>query len=253
MNELKGFYSDKFGAIRAVNIDGEPWFNATDITAALGYRNSRDAIAKHVAREDSRIFLKSQIATLEDFPNRGLTFINESGLYALIFGSKLESAKQFKRWVTAEVLPAIRKTGGYQQTAPQGKELLALAVLEAQKTIEEQNRAIERMRPKEIFADAVSASKTSILIGDLAKLIKQNGVDIGEKRLFQWMRENGYLIRKDGASYNMPTQKSMDLEVMEIKESTITQPNGNVRISRTPKVTGKGQRYFVNKILAAMA
>lgn len=108
-------------------------------------------------------------------------------------------------------------------------------------------------RPKEIFADAVSASKTSILIGDLAKLIKQNGVDIGEKRLFQWMRENGYLIRKDGASYNMPTQKSMDLGVMEIKESTITQPNGNVRISRTPKVTGKGQRYFVNKILSAMA
>ena len=109
------------------------------------------------------------------------------------------------------------------------------------------------MRPKEIFADAVSASKTSILIGDLAKLIKQNGVDIGEKRLFQWMREHGYLIRKDGASYNMPTQKSMDLGVMEIKESTITQPNGNVRISRTPKVTGKGQKYFVNKILAAMA
>lgn len=252
MNELKGFYSDQFGAIRAVNIDGEPWFNATDITTALGYRNSRDAVAKHVARKDARLFLKSQIATLEDFPNRGLTFINESGLYALIFGSKLESAKQFKRWVTAEVLPAIRKTGGYQQTAPQGKELLALAVLEAQKTIEEQNRTIERMRPKEIFADAVSASKTSILIGDLAKLIKQNGVDIGEKRLFQWMRENGYLIRKDGASYNMPTQKSMDLGVMEIKESTITQPNGNVRISRTPKVTGKGQKYFINKVITAM-
>ena len=229
MNELKGFYSDQFGAIRAVNIDGAPWCNATDITTALGYRNSRDAIAKHVAREDARLFLKSQIATLEDFPNRGLTFINESGLYALIFGSKLENAKQFKRWVTAEVLPAIRKTGGYQQTAPQGKELLALAVLEAQKTIEEQNRAIERMRPKEIFADAVSASKTSILIGDLAKLIKQNG-----------------------ASYNMPTQKSMDLEVMEIKESTITQPNGSVRISRTPKVTGKGQKYFINKVITAM-
>lgn len=182
-----------------------------------------------------------------------MTLINESGLYSLILSSKMEEAKRFKHWITSEVLPAIRKTGGYQQTAPQGKELLALAVLEAQKTIEEQNRTIERMRPKEIFADAVSASKTSILIGDLAKLIKQNGVDIGEKRLFQWMREHGYLIRKDGASYNMPTQKSMDLGVMEIKESTITQPNGNVRISRTPKVTGKGQRYFVNKILSAMA
>lgn len=207
------------------------------------------------ARSERRCTAFPKVANrdIRGFPKQRAYILNESGLYALIFGSKLESAKQFKRWVTAEVLPAIRKTGGYQQTAPQGKELLALAVLEAQKTIEEQNRAIERMRPKEIFADAVSASKTSILIGDLAKLIKQNGVDIGEKRLFQWMRENGYLIRKDGASYNMPTQKSMDLGVMEIKESTITQPNGNVRISRTPKVTGKGQRYFVNKILSAMA
>ena len=247
MNEMIITNAD-FGSIRIEMRNGEPWFVGSSIAKVLKYQNQQKAIRDHVDAEDKlteHIVLAGQ--------RRDVTLINESGLYSLILSSKMEEAKRFKHWITSEVLPAIRKTGGYQQTAPQGKELLALAVLEAQKTIEEQNRTIERMRPKEIFADAVSASKTSILIGDLAKLIKQNGVDIGEKRLFQWMRENGYLIRKDGASYNMPTQKSMDLEVMEIKESTITQPNGNVRISRTPKVTGKGQRYFVNKILSAMA
>ena len=247
MNEMI-ITNAEFGSIRIEMRNGEPWFVGSSIAKVLKYQNQQKAIRDHVDAEDK---LTEQIVLAGQ--RREVTLINESGLYSLILSSKMEEAKRFKHWITSEVLPAIRKTGGYQQTTPQGKELLALAVLEAQKTIEEQNRAIERMRPKEIFADAVSASKTSILIGDLAKLIKQNGVDIGEKRLFQWMRENGYLIRKDGASYNMPTQKSMDLEVMEIKESTITQPNGNVRNSRTPKVTGKGQRYFVNKILSAMA
>ena len=247
MNEMI-ITNAEFGSIRIEMRNGEPWFIGSSIAKVLKYQNQQKAIRDHVDAEDK---LTEQIVLAGQ--RREVTLINESGLYSLILSSKMEEAKRFKHWITSEVLPAIRKTGGYQQTEPQGKELLALAVLEAQKTIEEQNRTIERMRPKEIFADAVSASKTSILIGDLAKLIKQNGVDIGEKRLFQWMRENGYLIRKDGASYNMPTQKSMDLGVMEIKESTITQPNGNVRISRTPKVTGKGQRYFVNKILSAMA
>lgn len=251
MNSLQIFTSDQFGAIRAVNINGEPWFNGTDITAALGYRNSRDAIAKHVANEDSRLFLKSQIATLEDYPNRGLTFINESGLYALIFGSKLESAQRFKHWVTSEVLPALRKTGSYQ--APQGKELLALAVLEAQKTIEEQNQAIERMRPKEIFADAVSASTSSILIGDLAKLLRQNGVDIGQKRLFEYLRNHGYLIKRKGSDWNMPTQKSMNMGLFEIKESTHIDGNGCNIVTRTPKATGKAQIYFVNKFVGGMS
>lgn len=246
MNEMIITNAD-FGSIRIEMRNGEPWFVGSSIAKVLKYQNQQKAIRDHVDAEDK---LTEQIVLAGQ--RRDVTLINESGLYSLILSSKMEEAKRFKHWITSEVLPAIRKTGGYQQTAPHGKELLALAVLEAQKTIEEQNRTIERMRPKEIFADAVSASKTSILIGDLAKLIKQNGVDIGEKRLFQWMREHGYLIRKDGASYNMPTQKSMDLGVMEIKESTITQPNGNVRISRTPKVTGKGQRYFVNKILTAM-
>ena len=196
--ELKIFENEAFGKVRVIERNNEPWFVGKDVAEILGYVRPAEAIRKHVDTEDT---LKQR--TLTNGGEQELLVINESGLYSLILSSKLPAAKQFKRWVTAEVLPAIRKTGGYQQTAPQGKELLALAVLEAQKTIEEQNRAIDRMRPKEIFADAVSASKTSILIGDLAKLIKQNGVDIGEKRLFQWMRENGYLIRKDGASYNL--------------------------------------------------
>jgi anti-repressor protein len=201
-------------------------------------------LAKHVCPEDKGV---AECDTLGGKQKLGI--INESGLYALIFGSKLESAQRFKHWVTSEVLPAIRRTGGYQMLAPQGKELLALAVLEAQKTIEEQSKAIERMKPKVIFADAVETSHTSILIGDLAKLLKQNGVDIGQKRLFDWMREKGYLIKRKGSDWNMPTQKAMDMKVFEVKESTVNNPDGSVRINRTTKVTGKGQTYFVNKFL----
>jgi anti-repressor protein len=201
-------------------------------------------LAKHVCPEDKGV---AECDTLGGKQKLGI--INESGLYALIFGSKLESAQRFKHWVTSEVLPAIRRTGGYQMPAPQGKELLALAVLEAQKTIEEQSKAIERMKPKVIFADAVETSHTSILIGDLAKLLKQNGVDIGQKRLFDWMREKSYLIKRKGSDWNMPTQKAMDMKVFEVKESTVNNPDGSVRINRTTKVTGKGQTYFVNKFL----
>lgn len=266
MQELQIFKNEEFGDIRTVTIDNEPWFVGKDVAKALGYSNTKDALISHVAEEDKRILKRSEIATIEnhlpkdvfpvnfvsgDIPNRGLTIINESGLYALIFGSKLESANRFKHWVTSEVLPAIRKTGGYQMQVPQGKELLALAVLEAQKTIEEQASQIERMRPKEIFADAVASSHTSILIGDLAKLIKQNGVDIGQKRLFSWLRENGYLIKRKGSDWNSPTQKSMDMGLFEVKESTVNNPDGSVRINRTTKVTGKGQQYFINKFMAS--
>ena len=264
MNELQIFKNEEFGEVRTVTIDNEPWFVGRDVATALGYSNTKDALISHVTEEDKRILQRSEIATIEnhlpkevfpvnfvsgDIPNRGLTIINESGLYALIFGSKLESAKRFKHWVTSEVLPAIRKTGSYQMQAPQGKELLALAVLEAQKTIEEQTAQIERMKPKEIFADAVATSHTAILIGDLAKLLKQNGVETGQKRLFVWMREHGYLIKRKGADWNMPTQKSMEMGLFEVKESTVNNPDGSVRINRTTKVTGKGQQYFINKFL----
>ena len=250
MQELQIFRNEEFGEVRTVTIDNEPWFVGKDVAEALGYQNGSRDINTHVSEEDRKILTAQnyQNGTFE-IPNRGLTIINESGLYALIFGSKLESAKRFKHWVTSEVLPTIRKTGGYQMQAPQGKELLALAVLEAQKTIEEQTAQIERMKPKEIFADAVATSKQSILIGQLAKLICQNGHEIGQKRLFKWMRENGYLM-KSGSDYNMPMQRYVEQGLFEIKESSIANPDGSTRLTRTTKVTGKGQQYFINKFLA---
>lgn len=245
MQELQIFKNEEFGKIRTVTIDNEPWFVGKDVAEALGYSKARNAILVHVSDEDKKD------APIQGTPGgtQNMTIINESGLYALIFGSKLESAKRFKHWVTSEVLPTIRKTGGYQMQSLQGKELLALAVLEAQKTIEEQTAQIERMRPKEVFADAVATSHTAILIGDLAKLLKQNGVETGQKRLFSWMRENGYLIKRNGADWNMPTQKAMEMGLFEVKESAVNNPDGSVRINKTTKVTGKGQQYFINKFL----
>ena len=246
MNKVKIFNSEEFGDVRTVTINGDPWFVGKDVAAALGFTNPRDAISTHVFDEDKGV---ESIDTLGG--KQKMTVINESGLYALVFGSRLKSAQRFKHWVTSEVLPAIRKTGSYQ--APQGKELLALAVLEAQKTIEEQSKAIERMKPKEIFADAVSTSQTSILVGDLAKLLRQNGVDIGQKRLFEYLRNHGYLIKRKGSDWNMPTQKSMNMELFEIKESTHIDGNGCNIVTRTPKATGKAQIYFVNKFVGGMS
>ena len=242
MNKVKIFNSEEFGDVRTVTINGDPWFVGKDVAAALGFTNPRDAISTHVFDEDKGV---ESIDTLGG--KQKMTVINESGLYALVFGSRLKSAQRFKHWVTSEVLPAIRKTGSYQ--APQGKELLALAVLEAQKTSEEQSKALERMKPQVIFANAVETSHTSILIGDLAKLLKQNGVETGQKRLFDWMREKGYLIKRKGSDWNMPTQKAMNMKLFEVKESTVNNPDGSVRINRTTKVTGRGQTYFVNKFL----
>lgn len=244
MNELQIFKNEEFGEVRTVTIYNEPWFVGKDVAMALGYQNASKALADHVEECD-----KLNNESLSSLGQRGGWLINESGLYSLIFGSKLESAKRFKHWVTSEVLHSIRKTGGYQMQVPQGKELLALAVLEAQKTIEEQTAQIERMKPKEIFADAVATSHTAILIGDLAKLLKQNGVETGQKRLFVWMREHGYLIKRKCADWNMPTQKSMEMGLFEVKESTVNNPDGSVRINKTTKVTGKGQQYFINKFL----
>lgn len=242
MNKIQIFNNEEFGNIRTVNIDGEPWFVGKDVANALGYTNPQKAVRDHISVEDRGV---NEMDTPSGKQN--LTIINESGLYALIFGSKLESAQRFKHWVTSDVLPAIRKTGGYQ-SVPQGKELLALAVLEAQKTIEEQNHKIKEMQPKAIFADAVSASETSILVGDLAKLICQNGYQIGQKRLFEWLRQNGYLM-KCGSSRNMPTQRYLEQGLFEVKESNVQNPDGSIRITRTTKITGRGQLYFVNKFL----
>lgn len=255
MNELKIFENPAFGKVRVVKKGGEPWFVGKDVAEILGYSNTKDAIAKHVDDEDK---LGAQIATSGQ--NRNMTIINESGLYSLILSSKMSKAKEFKRWVTAEVLPAIRKTGGYIAGSEKmsDAELMAKAVLVAQATIKERDARIkelesdtQRMKPKEIFADAVSASNQTILIGDLAKLIKQNGHDIGQKRMFEWLRNNGYLIKRQGADYNSPTQRAMELGLFRIKETAVTHSDGHVTVSKTVKVTGKGQAYFVNKLLGA--
>ena len=248
MNELQIFKNEEFGEVRTVTINNEPWFVGKDVATALGYQNASKALTDHVEGCD-----KLNNESLSSIGQRGGWLINESGLYALIFGSKLESAKRFKHWVTSEVLPTIRKTGRYQMQTPHGKELLALAVLEAQKTIEDQKEQIRQMKPKALFADAVSASHTSILIGDLAKLLKQNGVETGQKRLFEWMRDNGYLIKRKGSDWNMPTQRSMEMGLFEVKESTVNNPDGSVKINKTTKVTGKGQLYFTNKLLGGIA
>ena len=240
MNELKQFNFES-NQVRALLINNEPWFVGKDVALSLGYKDTSDALKKHVTEEDklTRCFADSG-------QNRQMYVINESGLYALIFGSKLESAKRFKHWVTSEVLPQIRKTGSYATPQLTGEELMAKALIEAKSVLERQNKQIIEMKPKAIFADAVATSDTSILIGDLAKLIKQNGTDIGQKRLFERMRNDGYLIKK-GASKNMPTQMAMKKELFEVKERVISNPDGSTRITRTTKVTGRGQIYFINK------
>nr|WP_294672194.1 phage antirepressor [uncultured Blautia sp.] len=253
MNDLQIFKNTEFGEIRTVTIDDEPWFVGKDVAESLGYERATKAIRDHVDEEDvDEIPIQDSIGRMQNTP-----VINESGLYSLVLSSKLASAKRFKKWVTSEVLPSIRKNGGYiaGQEGLSDDELMAKAVLVAQKKIEERDKVIEEQRlkieadkPKTIFADAVSASNTSILIGDLAKLICQNGIQTGQKRLFEWMRENGYLI-KSGSSRNMPTQKAAEMGLFEVKETTITNPDGSVRVTRTTKVTGKGQQYFINKFL----
>lgn len=254
MNELKIFKNSEFGEIRTVaDKVNNVWFCGNDVAKALGYERGAKAISDHVDTEDRHeVPIQDSIGRMQK-----TAFINESGLYALVLSSKLPDAKKFKRWVTSEVLPSIRKNGGYiaGQESLSDDELMAKALLVAQNKIAERDsiiaekqKQIEQMKPKQIFADAVSASHTSILIGDLAKLICQNGIQIGQKRLFEWMRQNGYLI-KYGASRNMPMQKYIEQGLFEIKESSVQNPDGSVRITRTTKVTGKGQVYFVNKFI----
>ena len=246
MNGLKIWENPEFGELRIVDMNGEPWMVGKDVAQALGYKNPRDAIARHVDAEDKGV-------VKHDTPSgeQEMTIINESGLYSLVLSSKLPGAKRFRRWVTNEVLPSIRKDGGYIKTAPgmTDADIMAKAILLAQKTIEVQKAQIAEMTPKALFADAVSASSTSILVGDLAKLIRQNGMDIGQNRLFDWLRNNGYLIRAKGMSWNMPTQRSMDMGLFEVKETSITHSDGHISVNKTVKVTGKGQIYFVNKLV----
>lgn len=248
MNDVKIFENPEFGRVRTTVIDGEPWFVAADVCHALDIGNPSDALNR--LDDDERTLVSIEGAS----NGKPVNGVNEPGLYSLVLGSRKPEAKAFKRWITHDVIPTIRKTGGYQ--VPQSPaEQMAQGILAAQKllaerdaTIAKQNEQIAVLTPKGIFADAVTASKTSILVGGLAKLIKQQGIDIGQKRLFAWMRENGFLI-KNGTEKNMPTQRAMDMKLFEVKEGSFVDGNGVNRITRTTKVTGKGQVYFVNKFL----
>lgn len=249
MNEIKVFENEQFGSLRTLELNGYPWFVGKDVAEALGYSNSRKALADHVQDDDKGVTKWNTLGGKQD-----LTIINESGLYSLIMSSKLPSAKQFKHWVTSEVLPSIRKNGAYL-TGKKAYDIthdpnsLADLLLQAGEQLKQKELVIQEMKPKALFADAVSASHTSILIGDLAKLLRQNGVETGQRRLFDWMRHNGYLIKAKGQSYNMPTQRAMEMGLFEVKERTINNSDGSVTISRTTKVTGKGQQFFIKKFL----
>ena len=248
MNELTVFNNEEFGEVRTMTIDGEPWFVAADVCRALDLSNP--TIATNRLDEDERA--KFNLGRQGDG-----TIINESGLYSLVLGSRKPEAKAFKRWITHDIIPTIRKTGGYVndtaqfvesyfgQLEPSQKHALTMMFEESKRM----SAQLKEQAPKVLFANAVETAHNSILIGDLAKIIRQNGVDIGQKRLFEWLRQNGYLI-KDGQSKNMPTQKAMEMSLFEVKESTINNPDGSVRITRTTKVTGKGQTYFVKKFLS---
>lgn len=261
MFDIKIFENLKFGKVRIVMIDEEPWFVGKDVAEILGYSNASKAVSSHVDDEDKQ-FLMLDIADSQNgnvlIGQSKTSVINESGLYSLVLSSKLPTAKKFKCWVTSEVLPSIRKHGAYMTeetlekalTSPDFLIQLATKLKEEQEKNKELEADNQRMKPKEIFADAVSVSHTSILIGDLAKILKQNGIETGQKRLFTWLRNHGYLIKRQGTDWNMPTQRAMELGLFEVKESTINNPDGSVRISRTTKVTGKGQQYFINKFLA---
>lgn len=254
MNNLQIFDSPDFGQIRTIQQNGEPWFVGKDVAKILGYERADNAIRNHVDDEDK---LMHQISASGQ--NREMYIINESGLYSLILSSKMPKAKEFKRWVTSEVIPAIRKHGGYLTpdkieqalTDPDTIIKLATTLKEERAARQQAEASLQAAKPKVLFADAVSASDSTILIGDLAKILKQNGHPIGQKRLFNWMREQGSLIKRAGADYNSPTQRAMEMGLFKIKETAISHSDGHVSVSKTTKVTGKGQQYFINKFCGA--
>ena len=218
----------------------------------LGYSNPRKALADHVDEEDKGVTKCDTLGGTQD-----MTVINESGLYSLVLSSKLPSAKKFRRWVTSEVLPSIRKHGAYMTPETLEAAILnpdyLLKVATALKEETDKRKALESKvqadAPKVLFADSVAASSSTVLVGELAKIMRQNGVDMGERRLFRWMRDNGYLIKRNGTDYNMPTQASMEQGLFRIKETVINHSDGHTSVSKTPKVTGKGQTFFLNKFL----
>lgn len=254
MNELQIFNSNEFGKIRTFEENGKAFFCGSDVAKALGYDQPHKAIKQH-CKADGGI---THTVTDNLGRKQQAKFIDEGNLYRLIAHSKLPTAEKFEHWVFDEVLPTIRKTGGYVSNddafistyLPFADDQTKMLFKSTLQTVRQLNDKIEADRPKVLFADAVTASKTDILIGELAKIIRQNGCDIGEKRLFKWLREHGYLISRKGTDYNAPTQRSVDMGLFRVKETAITHSDGHTTISKTTKVTGKGQSYFINKFLA---
>ena len=229
--------------VRTVDMDGEAWFVLKDVCAVLGISNNRMA-ADRLDDDEKGVSLIDTLGGKQE-----MVIVNESGLYHVILRSDKPEAAPFRRWVTNDVLPAIRKTGSYNAPQLTRSQLLATALIAAHEELEEKDKQIAELTPKGVFADAVSASSQSILVGEMAKLLSQNGIQMGQNRLFSWLRENGYLIKRKGAGWNMPTQKSIDMGLFEIKESVHVDGNGCNVITKTPKVTGKAQIYFVNKFM----
>lgn len=253
-NQMQVFNNATFGNIRVVQRDGEPWFVAVDICKALDISNNRDAISRLDADE------KGVASTDTLGGQQQVTIINEPGLYSLVLGSRKPEAKLFKRWVTHEVIPAIRKHGAYmtpetiEKTLTDPDFIIRLATqLKDERTKRIALEAkIESDAPKVLFSDSVEASDCSILVGQLAKQLRQNGVDIGQQRLFKRLREEGYLCSSRGDRYNMPTQRAMDMGLFEIKERTVNNPDGSIRVTFTPMISGKGQVYFTNRYLKSL-
>lgn len=243
MNNIQLFNNPEFGQIRTITDNDGIYFVGKDVAEILGYADTDKAIRNHVDEEDklTRQFSGSGQA-------RSMVTINESGLYSLVLSSKLPSAKRFKRWVTSEVLPALRRQGGYMlaNANETPEQIMARALKIADEALKRKDALIEEMKPKALFADAVGASDNTCLVGELAKMLRQNGVDIGANRLFKRLRNEGFL-GKYGSNYNVPTQRSMELGLFRIKETTIQHSDGHVTLQRTPKRTGKGQCYFMKR------
>lgn len=238
MNELQVFNNAMFGNVRIILQDNEPWFVAKDVCDCLEHTNTTMALQRLDDDERAKLNLGRQGET---------NVINEYGLYSLVLSSRKPEAKEFKRWITHEVLPSLRKYGTYSMNIPR---TLPDALKAYANEIEAHNQTkalLEEQKPKVLFADAVSTSDTDILIGDLAKLLNQNGHNIGQNRLFERLRNEGFLISRKGSSYNSPTQRAMEMGLFRIKETAITHSDGRVSLNKTPKVTGKGQLYFINR------
>lgn len=248
MNDIQKFTNDEFGTIRVADNNGEPWFVAKDVCDALGIATNhvKDGLDSDEVRN---------LPITEIGPKKGgkaPLIVSEPGFYKLVMKSRKPEAKAFQRWVTHEVLPSIRKQGGYMTASADEtpEQIMARALMLAKDTMDRQQREIAELRPKALFADAVAASDGTCLIGELAKMMRQNGVQVGQNRLFEWLRRDGFL-GKTGSNYNVPTQMAMERGLFRIKETAVTHSDGHVTVNRTPKATGRGQRYFIDRYCKA--